>query len=483
MGRRLYNGVRLLGSGPCLPNVEKIDLGAMPYLSYCTQRGMQVDLSHFERLGVELGRDMDRITEQVRSITGVACNLDSGDQVSKLLFKTLGLKQARPKMTTSGKRESVEDEVLTQIQHEHEVIPLIQSFKEYSKLKGTYVDPMPRLARRTTFGQWRMFPNLGVGRVPSGRLNCKEPNLLAMPSRTDRGRQIRDGFITDPGWTFLSVDESQIEVRVCAHASEDANLIRVYENGEDVYGDFAIAAFGLPDRRYKDMDTHSWVYPGVDKLEHRYPSKTCFLAAIYDVSAGGLLEQMPVICANCHKPAASDKPGAPVHDCGKFASLWTEAKCQDILNALYLRYPGILTDRRRNHSRARQKGYIWDMWGRLLHVAAVRSVLVWVVSAALREVGNFPYQSGAQGTIKLTMAEVWDGLVGTKMLNPLNVFDSRSIVHPVLQIHDELLLEAREDEAEGLGEYIVSVFEGCADLRVPIQAGACTSSLWGSLPK
>lgn len=483
MSRRLYNGVRLLGDGPCLANVERIDMNAMPMLSYMTVRGLQVDLSHFERLGVGLGQDMERITEQVRDITGVSCNLDSGDQVSKLLFKTLGLKQARLKMTNSGKRESVEDEVLTAICHDHEVVPLIQQFKEYSKLKGTYVDPMPRLAKRTKFGQWRMFPNLGVGRVPSGRLNCKEPNLLAMPSRTDRGRQIRDGFIADSGWTFLSVDESQIEVRVGAHNSGDPNLIRIYENDEDIYSDFAIAAFSLPDGRYKDRASGVWKYPSVDKLEHRYPSKTCVLAAIYDVSAGGLLEQMPVICANCRKPATSDKPGAPVHDCGRFVSLWTEEKCQDILNAFYLRYPGLLADRRRNHQRARAKGYIWDMWGRLLHVAAVRSVLQWVVSAALREVGNFPYQSGAQGTIKLTMAEVWDTFVATKMLNPINVFDPRSIVHPVLQIHDELLMEAREEEAEGLGEYIKGVFEGCADLRVPIKAGACVSPLWGSLPK
>lgn len=476
MRHRLYNGVRLLGSGPCLANVERIDLGAMPMLSYMTQRGLQVDLSHFARMSQTLAEDMERITAQVYTLTGKHVNLDSGDQVAVLLFKHLGLKQARPKLTKSGDRESVEDEVLTAIQHEHEVVPLIQEFKEYSKLKGTYVDPMPKLARKTKFGQWRMFPNLGVGRVPSGRLNCKKPNLLAFPSRTDRGRQVRDGFITDTGWTFVSVDEGQIEVRVGAHNSEDANLRCIYENGEDIYSDFAIAAFALRDGRYKDSATEAWVYPAVDKIEHRYPSKTCVLAAIYDVSAGGLLEQMPVICANCRKPAA-------LHDCGRFTSLWTEAKCQDILNAFYLRYPGLLTDRRRNHARARQHGLIWDMWGRILHVAAVRSVHPWVVSAALREVGNFPYQSGATGTIKLTMAAVQDDLEAGSMVNPMDVWDASAVCHPVLMIHDELLFEAREDVAEEIAAHVVWRFETCADLAVPIKAGSATATAWGSIPK
>lgn len=465
--QRCYNGVRLLGDGPSLRNVAWLDHGALPMIHHMARRGLQVDLSHFAAMEQTLIADMDRITEDVRTLTGTYINLDSGPQVSQLLFKKLGLRQARPKLTKSGDRESVEDEVLKAIQHDHPVVPMILNYKEYSKLKGTYVTPMPKLARRIAFGEWRMFPNFNTTRVPSGRLSCKEPNLLAMPNRTARGRQICEGFITAPGWVFLSVDESQIEPRVVAHRSQDVALTAIYENKEDIYSDFAITAFRLPDTRFSDVA--GWHYPGVDKTAHRFPAKTCTLASIYDVTNKGLLEQMPAVCRSCGLESARHHPR-----CTRFAPYWNEANCQDLINAFYGRYPGILRMRKTDHSRARRYGYIWDEWGRLLHVGAVRSVLEWVVSAALREVGNFPIQSTAQGTVKLAMAEVQDLLVGMGLIE---------VAHPLLQIHDELLFECREDIAGEVAALVKNVFEHCVELRVPITAGAATSLSWGKLQK
>lgn len=430
-------------------------------------RGLQVDLSHFEKMRVTLEQDMERITEEVKETTGYGINLDSGPQVSDLLFKKLGLKQARLKFTKSGDRESVENEVLVAIQHAHPVVGKILDYKELSKLRGTYVAPMPRLAQRTKFGVWRMFPKLGDTRVPSGRLNCKEPNLLAMPNRTERGRQVCEGFITEPGWTYLSVDESQIEPRVVAHRSGDAALRGVYFNEEDIYSDFAISAFKLQDQRHRD-DT-GWHYPGVDKKAHRFPSKTCILAAIYDVTNVGLLEQMPTVCKNCGKESKAHVPTCP-----RFEPAWNENNCQDILNAFYHTYPSILSMRRRDHARARRYGYLWDEWGRILHVVAVWSVLEWVVSAALREAGNFPIQSTAQGTVKLTMGQVYDDMVDGSM------FD---VAHPVLQIHDELLFECREDIADELGALVSERFEQCVQLDVPIKSSSAKAPNWGQLPK
>jgi DNA polymerase-1 len=410
--------------------------------------GMMIDIPHFEKLERTLTDSMDKTTEEIKNLTGHYINPGSGDQVADLLFKKLGLHQARPKMTSSGERESVEDQVLTAIAHDHPVVPLLLNYKEYEKLRGTYVRTIPKLARRGI-----LYPNIKSTRVPSGRYSCSDPNLLAIPNRTEMGREIRKGFIAPYGWSYVTCDESQIEVRLAAHSSGDPNLIRVYENEEDIYSDFAITAFGLKDGRYRDSNG-VWKYPGVDKNDHRFPSKTCILASIYDVSAKGLLEQMPTIYVN----------GKPK---------WDEEKCQRLITAFYLKYPGILEDRKRFHRMARKLGYVYDMWGRLLHCAGVRSILPWVVNGVLREVGNFPYQAGACGTFKLTAAETHDtweqGL--------------QEVVKPQLPIHDELLYIVRNDMVEEWGEYVKGVFGHCAPLKVPIKAGMASAPNWGSLEK
>jgi DNA polymerase-1 len=378
----------------------------------------------------------------------------------------MGLKQARRKFTPSGDRESVEDEVLKAIQHEHPVIPRIQEYKEFDKLRGTYVRPLQRMAVHVGPGDWRIFPNLGDTTVPSARLNCYEPNLLAMPTRTDRGRDVRKGFPARKGWKVVSVDESQIECRIAAHRSLDPNLVRIYQNDEDIYSDFAINAFSLADGRYKS-ESGEWKYPSVDKMEHRRPSKTCVLAAIYDVTAPGLLEQMPVVCGNC-------KLEATKHNCGKFYPIWNENNCQDLINKFYLTYAQLLRMRQIDYAFVKKHGYGVDMWGRLLHTAAVKSVLPWVVSGALRELGNFPMQSGAQGTIKLAMAAVMDDLERDGLLE---------VCHPLLQVHDELLFECREDVAVGVAEHVIWRFETLVPLAVPIKASMAIADNWGSLPK
>lgn len=480
--QRCYGNVRYLdGLGPCPRNVELLDHNARPLIHKMSTAGMQVELEHFLRMDRVLTDDMDQITEEVRSLTGHYINIGSGDQVSDLLFKKLGIKQARRKMTKSGDRESVEEEVLTAIQHEHPAVSLCMNYKEVEKLRGTYVRPMPKLAVRVSQGNWRMFPKLGQTRIPSGRLNCKEPNLLAMPTRTERGKEIRKGFIAPDGWSYVSVDESQIEVRVAAHRSKDANLIKIYLNKEDIYSDFAINAFKLKDNRYQD-EKGKWKYPSVHPDNHRFPAKTCVLASIYDVTAPGLLEQMPVVCARCSlqskhhtdkeraKAKASDKAVA----CHNFSSLWTENKCQDLINAFYMRYPGLMRMRKSDHGRARKWGMVWDDWGRIQHAAGVKSVLEWVVSATLREVANTPIQGTAQGTVKVTMWEVF---------RLLTLYKLWEVVVPQLQIHDELLFCCRNDVAEEWGQMVADLFERCVTMLVPIKAGVATAQTWGDLEK
>lgn len=463
-----YGGVKFLdGWGPSMENIERLDMMTLPMIHHMMKTGLMVDLNHFAQMDVVLTQDMDRITEKIQHDTGYYINVGSPKQVSDLLFKKLGLKQIREKFTKSGARESSDHETLVSIQHQHTVVSDILEYKEFDKLRGTYVRPIPKLARRTKFGVWMLYPNFGITRIPSSRLNCKEPNLLAMPNRTKRGRQVCEGFICEEGFTYLSVDESQIEPRVVTHRSRDEGLRRVYENEEDIYSDFAIAAFKLPDQRYRD-EHGKWQYPGVDKKQHRFPAKTCTLASIYEVSKKGLAEQMPVVCAICEKEAKD-------HDCGRFKSLWTEEPCQYLINSFYLKYPGILDMRKTDHDRAKRYGYCWDDFGRIWHVTAVRSVLDWVLASGLREAGNFPVQSGAQGTVKLAMAKIMDDFKDMGILG--------EIYNPVLQIHDEILGVCRLDMAKEVGEYIKDVFQNIVRLSIPIRAEMATAECWGLLEK
>lgn len=465
--QRCYGGVRLLGDGPSMVNIARLDHNARPMIHAMMKVGMRVDPAHFRMMHGILSADMEEITEDVHGMTGRYVNLDSGDQVADLLFKRLGLKQVRPKFTPSGDRESVEYEVLSAIQHEHPVVGKILLFKEYSKLKGTYVENLLKMARKVGPGHYRIYPNLGDTRIPSGRLNCKEPNLLAMPNKSKRGKQMCEGFICEDGWVYVSVDESQIEVRIAAHRSGDETLIQCYEDKQDVYSDFATTAFKLADKRYRDEK--GWHYPGIDKDKHRFPAKTCFLASIYEVTGKGLLEQMPSVCKTCHKQSKDHTP-----DCPSFESTWNEDNCDKLIQDFGLKYHGLIRGRIQDHRRMRKYGYSWDDWGRLLHTIAVKSVHPWVASAGLREGGNLPVQGTAQGTVKLTMAEVFDTMEGAGL---------SEVVIPQLQVHDELLFACREDFAAEWIEYVSSVFRNCVQLRVPIEASGAYAPTWGSLQK
>ncbi len=491
----LYNGIHLCDS-PDLDNVERLDIGYMPIMHHMMTTGLQIDPTHFEKMDKILTQDMEEKTEIVREITGYYCNLSSPQQVSELLFKQLKLKQARLKLTSTD-MESTAWEVLVAIQHDHEAIPHIIEYKEIEKLRGTYVRPIPKLAVKRGRKSY-LLPNLAQTRVPSGRNNCKEPNLLAMPNRTERGREVCEGFICDDGYVYLSVDVSQLEPRTSAHLSQDPALLRIYRNNEDIYSDYATAAFKLDDQRYKCNGYRTWTdkydalgsfsrsvecenpehleptwhYPTVHKKDHRFPAKTCILAWFYEVSASGLLEQMPVICANCHVETTKHKK----QDCPKgYKALWTEDLCQELINAADDTYGEVIKTRLKFHKEARRYAKVSDMWGRILHVDAVRSTHSWVVRAALREAANFKIQGGGRGLVKLGETHIFDDMTNMMMLG--------DVADPVLDIHDELLTHCREDVADELGQYQISIFENVVPLSVPIKAGMAKAQTWGKIGK
>ncbi len=448
--QRCHGGVRYLGErGPSIANVRRLDNGALPWIEAAASSGIQVDVGHFERLARELELEMDSLTQEVQRQTGKYTNLGSSQQVSELLFKHMGLKQARKKLTKSGLRESSDEEVLDAIKHDHPVIPLILDFRECQKLKGTYCEPIITLARRCPDGTWRLFQHFKHTRVPTGRYAMEEPNLLAIPAHSKRAVHLRLGFITRTGWKIVTVDLSQIEMRIAAHRCNSEQLIKIYLDDADVYSEFAITAFHLDPTKYQD-EHRKWIYPAVNKEEHRFPAKTAVLASLYRVTAPGLLAQMPV---------------------GKG---WTENKCQDLLNAFLIKFHEILAYCKIDDMRARRWLMAWDMWGRMLHTPGVKSALPYVIAESLRSLGNHPYQGGACGVFKLGMAQthaLWEGC------------NLQEVIHPLLPIHDELLYECREDVAEEWVHQVSREFENTVRLRVPIKTSGDIADTWGLIKK
>ncbi len=430
---RLFGGVRLV-NGPSMANVERLDLGAIPMVDSMQSNGLLVDLPHFEALGEVLKSDMERLTEEAKALTGHYTLLSSGDQVADLLFHKLELKVRgkKPKMTDSGKREQVDETALVQLKHLHPVVPVILEFKEVHKLLNTYVEPMPGFVQ----SDGRIRPAIRTTRASTGRLSMYDPNLMAIPVRSERGKDVRRGFIAPPGWVFVTVDLSQIEMRIMAHHANCAGLIKVYEDSLDVYSDFAVTAFHLPN------------LAAVDKDAHRTPAKTCMLAVMYDVSPPGLLEAMPV---------------------GKG---WDEQGCKRLIESFYSKYPEVLRARREDHSRARRYGYVWCMFGRIRHIPEVRSAIHTTRQSGMRQAGNQPLQSGAQGVIKLVMAETMDFITRLGL---------GEVVRPLLQIHDELLFEVHEAVADEWIAMVGGVVERCCELRVPIGWGGGHAPNWGDL--
>lgn len=443
----MFAGIRFV-NGPCMPNVERLDSCCMPMILRMQRNGMLIDPVHFAKMSVSLQEDLDRLQGEVRDVGGLGINPGSPDQVAHLLFRHLKLKpKHRVKLTPSRSRESVDSEVLEQIASLHPVVPLLLQFSQFAKLKDSFTDKLPRMVGP----DGRIRPNIKVTRVVSGRLATSDPNLMAIPVRTKRGRMVRDGFIPRPGWVLVTIDLSQIEMRVAAHIAQCLAMIDIFLRDGDIHSETASGMFGLP------VDK-------LDKMLHRYPAKRVGFGILFLITAAGLMDQMI---------AASD-PDWTREQREDYGARWTEEACGDLIVRWFKRYPEIELAIMRAQSVARRFGYIWDGFGRIRWVPEIKSVHKKVQQEGLRYPFSHQVQSFAQGVIKLGMGEIEEKLVEGKF---------NGEVEPLLQIHDELLFEAKKEVAEDLIAEAGKVLENTVRLDVPVRWSGGSGLSWGTLEK
>lgn len=459
---RLYGGVRLVDR-PAPDNVARLDHNAMRGISRMMQNGLAVDKGALDALRVQCVDEMADIERQMEGLTGIKVNPGSPKQVADLLFHKLHLGAGKVKKLTASKdRESTKEIDIEPYLHEHPVVPLIYEWRERDKIRGTYCEPLIEKARQDRHGNWLIHTQILWTRTTTGRYASKEPNLQNIPVRTALGLAVRKAFIARMAngkrKRLVTVDESQIEMRMAAHEAQCKGMIEILTLPEyepdgvkknplaDLHTRTAMSVFKIP--------AHE-----VHGMRHRYPMKRTGFGILYMITAEGLTVQL-------NNPEAQDL---------KAPHVWTVPETQTLINNWYQTYPEIRAIQDLYCWRARKYKMVWDCFGRTRLVPEVNSSLPWVVDAGLRQACNQPFQAGAGGTLKIATARVADEFA---QLRSMGVY-----CEELMTIHDELLSETDPEIADEVGRIVGKAIEESAPLLVPIRWGAASGERWGELDK
>jgi DNA polymerase-1 len=385
-------------------------------LAAMEERGVLVDLGALETIGAFMSTELASLEEKARAISGHPdLNLGSPKQLEAVLFDELGLKAI--KKTKTGR--STDAEALEAIADDHPLPRMVLEHRIVAKLKGTYVDALPRLVLPSTgriHGHWKQAV------AATGRISSEEPNLQNIPIRTALGKQIRRAFIAPPGHVFLAADYSQIELRVLAHLSQDEVLVDAFRKDQDVHVRTAAEIFGVPtDGVTEDM---------------RRKAKTINFGVIYGMG----------------EVALSKKLGIPRSEGARF------------IDAYFDRYRGVRDFMDRSLSEARKAERTRTLLGRIRTLPDLRSADRMRRSAAERIAQNTPIQGTAADILKLAMIRLRDEVVpGARM---------------VLTVHDELDFEVPEALAEKAAAAIKEAMSTVIPLDVPLVVDVAWGRSW-----
>ena len=398
---------------------EEIEAPLIEVLGDMERTGVLVDRELLRVQSGELAARMQQIELEAHREAGGPFNLDSPKQLQQILFERLGLPVARK--TPTGQPSTAED-VLEDLAIAYPLPRLILEHRSLAKLKGTYTD---RLPEQINAASGRIHTSYHQAVAATGRLSSSDPNLQNIPIRTPEGRRIRQAFIAPAGHLLLAADYSQIELRIMAHLSGDEGLLGAFAADRDIHEATAAEIFGVAPE-------------AVDK-EQRRAAKTINFGLIYGMSAFGLAARLNV-------------------DRGSAARY---------IESYFERYPGVrryMDDTRRL---AREQGYVETVAGRRLYLPDIRSKNKQLQQYAERSAINAPMQGTAADIIKRAMIDVSAWLA-----------TSGAAARLVMQVHDELVLEVREDALDQVRDAVVRLMSGAVQLAVPLRVEAGTGRNW-----
>ncbi len=382
----------------------------LTYLLFKMERtGVFVDLKSIASFTQEVIHDLKKIEEEIYVLAGESFNISSPKQLSTILFEKMGIKPL--KKTATG--HSTDADVLEALAVEHTIAKKILQFRSLEKLRSTYLEVLPNEIHPETH---RIHSTFNQFIAATGRLASQDPNLQNIPVRTSQGKRIREAFHPqEAGWSYLSADYSQIELRLLAHLSGDESLIAAFRGGEDIHAFTASLVFGTPLEEVSPSQ--------------RFQAKAINFGIIYGQQAYGLSQEI----------------GVDVKTALAF------------IENYFIRYPKVLEYVNTSIERARKEGKAVTMIGREREIPEILSSNSILRSAAERLAINTPLQGSAADLIKLAMLEI-DHLLKERHL--------RSKM--VMQIHDELIFEAPDEELEELHALVKKGMEGVFELQVPL---------------
>jgi DNA polymerase-1 len=381
--------------------------------------GVLIDAGMLKQQSKELAQKLVELEKRVEQEAGTRFNIGSPKQLQQVLYEHLGLPVLRK--TQTGQASTAED-VLEELAETYPLPRLVLEHRALSKLRSTYTDNLPRQVNPHT---GRVHTSYHQAVAATGRLSSTDPNLQNIPVRTSEGRRIRQAFIAPPGYVLLAADYSQIELRIMAHLSGDEGLVRAFGAGSDIHRATAAEVFGVP------LD-------GVS-ADQRRAAKVINFGLIYGMSAFGLGRQLGL----------------------------ERAAAQAYVDLYFQRYPGVKEFMDRTRREARERGYVETVFGRRLYLSEIRSRNAQRRLYAERAAINAPMQGTAADIIKRAMISIDEWI-------RRECADARLI----MQVHDELVLEVRTDEADALREEIRRHMAGAAELSVPLEVDARAASNW-----
>lgn len=405
--------LELLRERNCENIYRDFEVPLVPVLYEMEVRGVGLDCDLLKEQSASLHQDLLRIEGEIYSLAGEKFNILSPKQLAVILFEKLGLEKG--KKTKTGFSTGID--VLEKLKSKHPLVALIIEYRELSKLKSTYVDALPQLVSSTT---QRVHTEFRQALTTTGRLSSANPNLQNIPIRTERGRMIREAFVPARDHQFLVVDYSQIELRILAHLSEDAALIRAFQDGQDIHQSTASEIFEVAlDQVSADM---------------RRQAKAVNFGIAYGQGAFGLAESL-----NIERKTA-----------------------QEIIDRYFKRFAGVKNYMQNAIEKASRDGFVETLFGRRRYVLELKSK-----NPSLRKFGeraaiNAPIQGTASDLVKKAMIELRDEVS----------------IPMVLQVHDELIFEAPRTDLEEEQLRVKKIMESVAKLNVPLKVNMLIGPSW-----